>query len=276
MPDPLRRTAHALLPLALLGCADKAVYDLDAWQSPLASGFSGTPDAAEGERLYHEEQWTDATPYALTCAACHGNDPADTLEVDAHPDWNGAGHTTWNVAWRETWKISQTWDLEESDVLGAYGGQICVTAYYPEGSAMTAEQAAHLEAWLKTRKDGDPGGDPRAAPLDYSFTDWDTQDDFLASLSDGAGGELRGAELGDVEAGEALAARHCGACHTEGAGGPPTLYSAAASTPSQLAARVRKAEVDGEPAPNDRMPRLSHDRLPDEDLRDLLAWLTAG
>ena len=69
-PQPL--VALLLSALAAAGCADKGVYDLDAWQSPLASGFSGTPDAAEGERLYVEEHWNDDTPYAFTCAGCHG------------------------------------------------------------------------------------------------------------------------------------------------------------------------------------------------------------
>lgn len=262
-------------PVALFaGCAeDKEAYDLDAWQSPLASQFSGTPDAAEGERIYREEQWNDSSDYAFRCTSCHGNDPGDTLTEDADA-LSRPAHTTWNAPHRERWKIGQSWDEKQSDILGAYGGQVCIRAYYPDGAAMSAEQAAHLEAWMKTRIDSSAGA-PTSEPLDYFFTEWPTQSDFLASVSDGSGGYLYGADLGDVDAGAELAQAHCGSCHSPDGASEPLIYTAATASLGELIARIRKVDLDdGTEAPNDRMPRVPHDRLDDDELADLLAWLT--
>ena len=41
--------------------------------------------------------------------------------------------------------------------------------------------------------------------------------------------------------------------------------------------RIRKAKIDDEnTAPNQRMPRVPHDRLSDEELYDLLAYITTA
>ncbi|MCB9795864.1 MAG: c-type cytochrome [Alphaproteobacteria bacterium] len=260
--------------LLILAACGPSEYDIDTWESPLASGFDGTPDAAMGEDIYTNEHWLDDSPYALTCFSCHSVSADDTLYVDAD-DLNRPAHTVWNVAWRETWKANHSWDADrDDDVIGAYGGQICVRAYFPDGSEMTAEQAAHLEAWLRDQRDAAPeADDPRAAPLDFGFTTWGTKDSFLASIQEG-GEYLRGAALGDVEAGEALVQRYCGACHVPEGESSVVLYTAATATVPQLLARIRKADVDGVSAPNARMPRLPAERLSDEDLRDLVAFLT--
>lgn len=263
-----------LLSLLLAACGGDAAYDVDTWNSPLASQFEGEADPAEGERLYFEERWLDDSDYAFTCASCHAVDPADTLTEDADA-LNRAAHTTWNAAWRGSWKGGVSWDVEESEIIGAYGGQICVTAYFPDGSAMTAEQAAHLEAWMRDNRDA-TGEAETAQPLDFGFTSWDTADDFVASVQDGAGGWLYGADLGDPAAGEALLEEYCGACHAPAGGGAPVFYTAATADLGTLLARIRATEVAGVAAPNDRMPRLPEDKLPDADLRDLLAALTAG
>lgn len=259
---------------SLIGCGGG--YDLDSWRSPLASGFDGEADAAEGERLYYEEHWLDDSAYGFTCVSCHHDDGGDTLTVDAD-ELNRSAHSVWNAAWRESWKGGQGWDLEESNSLGAYGGQICVTAYFPSGSAMTAEEAAHLEAYIRTRKDEAPEvGDPLAAPLEYGFTSWDTQEAFLASVADGDGW-LYGSELGDPSAGAGLAARYCGACHAPEGSTEPVFSTASKLDLGTLIQRVRRVKLDDEtPAPNERMPRLPEDKLSDEDLRLVLAWVTMG
>ncbi len=89
-----------LLPLLLLACA----YDPETWRSPLASGFSGTPSAEEGERVFFEERWEDDTPYALTCNSCHNAEPGDSLTEDDDETLNRAGHTVYNAALRGEWK----------------------------------------------------------------------------------------------------------------------------------------------------------------------------
>ncbi len=264
----------ASLLLFLAACGGDDVYDIDTWNSPLASTYDGVGDPAEGERIYFEEHWTDDTAYGLTCNSCHGSDPDDTMTVDAG-DLNRAAHTTWNAAWRERWKGGQDWYVEESIYLGGYGGQICVTAYFPGDAAMTAEQAAHLEAWMRDNRDDDPGDDPTAQAFDYSFTSWDTKDDFVASVKADGGGWLYGADLGDVTAGQALLDRHCAACHDEDGSGP-VFYTAELQELDSLIARIRRTEVEGVSAPNTRMPLLSEDRLVDDELRDLLAALTDG
>ncbi len=258
------------LGLLLVGCGDDKAeeYDLESWQSPLAAQFSGTPDPVEGERIYFEEQWSDSSAYAFRCISCHAVDSGDTLEEDADA-FTRPAHTTWNAAHRGTWKGSHRWDRKDSDRLGAYGGQICITAYFPNGDEMSPEQAAHLEAWMKTNIDASPGGDPRAQPLDYSFNDWPGQDDVMDAISGGDSG----AALGDVDAGEALAARHCGSCHTPEGDDTPLIYSPPATPAADFVARIRKADLGGG-VPNDRMPRITHDRLDDDELLDLLAWLT--
>lgn len=260
----------------LIACGtSKDGYDLETWRSPLAAQYDGEGDAAEGERIYFEEHWEDASAYGFTCDSCHSIDPGDTLLVDAG-EFTRPGHTTWNAPYRELWKSNQAWDDTESTVIGAYGGQVCVAAYFPSGSAMTPEQAAHLEAYMRTRMDADPAGDPRAEPLDYGFTSWDTKAEFVASVADGDGW-LYGTELGDPTAGEALAARQCGSCHLPDGASAPEFASTGTLELPTLIARIRRANLDdGTDAPNVRMPRISEDRLPDADLADLLAYLTVG
>ena len=232
-------------------------YDPETWNSPLASEAEAEGDADNGETIFYEETW-NGSAYGLTCSSCHSVDPDDTLTVDAD-DYNRAGHTVWNVAWRESWKL-QDWDDLESTKIGAFGGQICVVAYYAD-STMDAQSAADLEAWLRQQKDDAPAADdPRAQPLDYGFTSWDA-DAWWASVS---------APYGDAAHGEELATRHCGSCHED----PPVFYTLDSVDDATLMQRIRKASLDGADAPNGDMPRLPKDRLSDDDLADLLAYLT--
>ncbi|MCB9796631.1 MAG: cytochrome c [Alphaproteobacteria bacterium] len=254
----------------LLACAS---YDVETWSSPLASGFDGVADPEIGLDLFTSEYWSEDAPYPFTCNSCHSAEPGDSLTVDDRT-YNGAGHTVWNVAWRGTWKATHDWDGDPDDnVIGAYGGQVCVRAYYPDDAEMNAEQAAHLEAYLRERRDAAPeADDPRAEPLDFSFTTWETQDAFLAELGEDP---PRGADLGDVDNGQVLAGRHCGACHTPSDSYRPEFPTAANFTVAQLVSRIRKESVAGAVAVNVYMPRLPADRLSDAELRDILAYLTA-
>ena len=245
-------------------------YDMESWQSPLAKTFDGVPDPVEGERLFNEESWEDDSIYALTCAKCHHAAEGDTLYQDDDV-LNRPGHTVYNAGLRGSWKNNEKWSLAESDTLGAFGGQICVDVYFPGDSQMTGEQAAHLEAYLKTRTDEDPGDDPRAQPLGTDYATWHNQAEFLASIE----GKL-GEDLGSVEEGAALAEEYCGSCHRTGEAGELQFFSASVLTPAQLAQRIRRVYIDGVKAPNSRMPRLPDDRLVDEDLKLILAYLTSG
>ncbi len=249
-------------------------YDLDTWSSPLAAEYDGEGDAAEGERIYAEEHWTDGSSYALSCTACHGSAAADTMERDAET-YNRPAHTIWNAPYRETWKSSHEWSAEESNVIGAYGGQVCVSYYFTDAE-MTAEQAAHLEAYMKTLRDDSPAGDDaRAQAFDYSWKTWSTQDDFLTSVGDGSGGWLYGDEIGDVDSGEVLVGESCGPCHTrDGVVDPSSGYEASFADIDWWIARIRRVTVGDMETSSVRMPAFTPDRMPDEDLADVLAYLT--
>ena len=254
------------LSVLLSGCA----YDMESWQSPLASGFDGTPDAAEGERIFNEEHWEDESIYALSCINCHHNAAGDTLDTD-EGDLNRPGHTVYNAAWRGEWKNGERWSKAKSDLLGAFGGQICVDVYFPGDSEMTPEQAAHLEAYLKTLTDEVPSeDDPRAQPLGIGYSTWDTQSAFLAEI-----GDRTGPDLGDIDNGALLVDRHCGSCHDTAEDGSVEFYTAATLSTDQLISRIRRTTVDGEEHHNGFMPRLPENRLVDADLKDVLAFLTA-
>jgi cytochrome c553 len=262
--------------VASLAC-DDPVYDVETWQSPLASEFDGEPSVEDGASIYTDEHWGDSSSYALSCNTCHGSRDGDTL-LDDSDDWDRPAHTVWNAPWRESWKGGTSWDVETSNVIGAYGGQICVTAFFPEGSEMTAEQAAHLEAYMKTLKDDSPDADDATAqPLDFGFRDWDTEAEFMASLADENGDWLYGEDLGDVDQGEAHASRMCAACHTgsDGTVNPGLPYTSESAPLDLWVARVRRENLDTVDRPNDRMPGFTFDRVPDEELVDLLAFLTA-
>lgn len=248
---------------ALIACNTTDGYDPETWNSPLALEADEDGDPARGETIYFEETW-NGSAYGLTCDHCHGVDPDDTLSADAG-DLNRAAHTVWNAAYRGSWKSGESW-LDGSDQkLGAFGGQICVTACYPD-SEMDPQSAADLEAWMRQQKDDvqDPDDD-RAQPLDYGFTSWDAD----------AWWDTAEAPYGDATAGEALAARHCGACHGE----TPVFYTLGDLDDATLMQRIRKATLhkgtdDEVSAPNGDMPRLTKDRLSDEELADLMAYLT--
>jgi len=254
--------------LILAACAPETPdsYDPDTWNSPLALQAEEEGDASRGETIFDDEVWNGST-YGITCASCHSADSADTLTVDAD-DWNRPGHTLWNVAWRGSWKSGQTWDEGRDDVIGAFGGQICVDVYYAD-SSMDAQAAADLEAFLrKQRDDSASDDDDRAQPLDFGFTSWDG----AAFLSEIEG--LEGEDLGDAAVGEGLADRHCGSCHDAGDG--TVFYTLDSLSRDDLVQRIRKETLEGteeDKYPNTLMPRVPSDRLSDDELKDLLAFL---
>ncbi len=263
-----------LISLLALACNDPDgvdAYDVDTWRSPLASAASEPGDAGSGEAIFYGETWDDGS-WGFTCSSCHSSDAEDTLLEDADA-LNRPGHSTWNAPWRASWKGGVAWDDADSEVIGAYGGQVCVKAYWPEGAEMGPQQAADLEAFMRTQMDDDPGDSELAQPLDFGFTSWDTQDEVVASLLEGEDW-LRGEDIGDTADGEAAAIRHCGSCHGDEEG--VSFASAEFASTGQLLSRVRKVDLEDLDRPNERMPRLPEDRLPDEELLDLLAWLTEG
>ncbi|MCP4806905.1 MAG: cytochrome c [Proteobacteria bacterium] len=249
--------------IALIACnAGTGGYDPDTWNSPLASEAEEDGDPVNGETIYFEETW-NGSAYGLTCSHCHSIDPADTPTTDAD-EYNRAAHTVWNAPYRASWKSGDAWD-SDSNKIGAFGGQICVVAYYPD-SEMDAQSAADLEAWMRQQRDDvQDADDDRAQPLEYGFTSWDA-DAWL---------EANPAPYGDAVAGQELTDRHCGSCHGE----PAVFYSLDSLDDATLVSRIRKdalyvdtdQEVD---APNGDMPRLPKDRLSDDELGDLLAYLT--
>ena len=74
-------------------------------------------------------------------------------------------------------------------------------------------------------------------------------------------------------AGKALTFQYCGSCHSTD-GSTVTLYSLGGIDTGALVQGIRKVDLDDASAPNDRMPRIPEDRLSDDDLADILAFLT--
>lgn len=256
--------------LLLLACSssDPTSYDPDTWNSELARLADEDGDADRGEAVFFDEVWNGSS-YDMTCASCHSVDPADTLLVDVD-DLNRAGHTLWNVAHRGSWKSGIAWDSGDTEVIGAFGGQVCVDVYYTD-SEMDAQSAADLEAFIRVQRDDvADDADDRAQPLDFGFTSWDGET-FLAEI-DG----LEGEDLGDADSGAALVDRHCGSCHDQGSG--TVFYTLDSIGREDLVQRIRKdtlnsGDADEDRSPNTLMPRLPWDRLDDTALKDVLAFL---
>ncbi len=190
----------------------------------------------------------------FSCQACHSFDERDTLEVDAL-GLVRVGHPIYAASHRTNIKNSGTGHA-------ALGGNICVLHFFqgtPPG--MDAQELANLDAFLKS---GGDASHPTAQNLPY---------DKMAHPAPPA--VLTG---GEAAKGKIIAMTRCVSCHgiddIEAKYGEVGIDLAAGDsdylTLEELALRIRNPDGKN----NDYMPGFSNVTITDEQLVDLLAWLT--
>ncbi len=204
--------------------------------------FKGTDEKALGEKLFHSPT-TGGDGNKLTCFHCH----AKTNERDGLA-LKGDGHIRPANTLYDSAQRPKFWNGFAPDIGKA--AAICQKQYML-GDGLSDEQAAQLTAFLTAIS-------PNPAPeLDYRTT----YRSMESLLSDPTGG--------DAAKGKKKADTYCMTCHLDGRVGPvwaPGLYE-----PDWVVRRVRR--LDGHK--NKQMPNFTFTRLPDEDLRDIVTYLTS-
>ncbi|MBL8949474.1 MAG: YceI family protein [Myxococcaceae bacterium] len=199
---------------------------------------SGDPKS-RGEKLFHSEKLGGAGN-KLTCFHCHTKGE----DKDVKDGFIRSGRTAANSAARKVF-----WNGFANDP--AKAAAICQKAFML-GDGLTVEQEEDLNAFLEaiTPK-------PAVAALDYSVN----YHSMEVLLQDPTGGNAAN--------GKKLADKYCMTCHLDGRVGPvwaPGLYE-----PDWVVRRVRRLEGHQ----NRQMPNFSQARLPDDQLRDIVTYLTS-
>ncbi len=203
--------------------------------------FKGDDDKAKGEKLFHAPT-VGGEGNKMTCFHCH----AKTNERDGLA-LKGDGHIRPANTLYDSAQRPKFWGGFAPTVGKA--SAICQKQYML-GDGLSDEQDAQLTAFLTAIS-------PNAAPeLDFRTT----YRSMESLLSDPTGG--------DAAKGKKKADTYCMTCHLDGRVGPvwaPGLYE-----PDWVVRRVRR--LDGHK--NKQMPNFTFTRLPDEDLRDIVTYLT--
>jgi mono/diheme cytochrome c family protein len=203
--------------------------------------FKGTDSKALGEKLFHAPA-TGGEGNKMTCFHCHAkSDEKAGLQLkDGHVR---AANTLFNSA-----KRGKFWGGFASTA--AKAANICQKQYML-GSGLSSEQEEQLQAFI------DAISTEASPALDYSVTY-----NSMQTL-------LRDPQGGDAAKGKKLADKYCMTCHLDGRVGPvwaPGLYE-----PDWVVRRVRR----GEGHSNKQMPNWTTARLPDDDLRHIVTYLTS-
>lgn len=203
--------------------------------------FKGSDPKALGEKLFHAPT-TGGEGNKMTCFHCHAkSDEKAGLQLkDGHVR---AANTVFNSG-----KRGKFWGGFASTA--AKAASICQKQYML-GSGLSAEQEEQLQAFIDAIS-------PESSPaLDFTTT----YRSMETLLRDPTGG--------DAAKGKKLADKYCMTCHLDGRVGPvwaPGLYE-----PDWVVRRVRR----GEGHSNKQMPNWTTARLPDNDLRDIVTYLTS-
>jgi mono/diheme cytochrome c family protein len=224
-----------MLASRLLSCAFLLLGACAGEADPEAS------ESAEGERIYREPI-EDGNTFA--CATCHA------LEEPA-PDFRRPGHSLGDAAARPSFKNGAVSELREAV-------NSCLTEW------MNAEPwTARDPRWIELERFLRSQAPASTVALDIQIV--------------APPGDLSG---GDAARGRALFDASCAVCHDEGGTGsqlaPPV--AGLALDPSYIATRVRtsgrsdSAVYDG--LTGGVMPFWGADRLTDDELRDIVAWLS--
>lgn len=205
----------------------------------LADSGDATP---RGERLFHDRQ----EGLYPSCADCHSLLPE---EKEAEAKHRGPGSTLYGAAVREGWRNMSTFkDVGEAS-------QKCAKAWQKRKNGLDEAQRADLVAFLRTHA---PEG-----PLPKREVQ--RQPKLAKDLSGG-----------DPEEGKRLVERRCVSCHNEAedALSFPFEPSKKKRKRDQVARKVRGYDAKGAFKPEEgSMSYFTNDRLSDEDLRNILAYV---
>ncbi|MEW6755945.1 MAG: cytochrome c [Candidatus Latescibacterota bacterium] len=224
----------------------------------LAADLNLKGTSAEGRRLFHSPA---VGTNGLSCAHCH----ADFDESRRDDGLIRSGHSLWNAALRETW-----WGQNPREP-GAYANiaaaaVVCVEHYMQNPNKLTAQEMLDLQAYLTAIT---------VRPVRLALA--------LAPGAD-ATGEYAGFEGGNPFQGKEAFYAACHVCHPNGnAGIAPAIPRH--RLPAFYAAKVREGDGLGavlagvdpnayDPSGGQHMPFFGVDRLSDDQLRDIIAYLT--
>ncbi|MCC6574995.1 MAG: c-type cytochrome [Planctomycetes bacterium] len=209
-----------------------------------------TPSAASGKVIFFEKQHASK----MACVNCHSFDAGDKLFFDDADGMARASMSLWDVSHRTNIK-------SKGSSNAALGGNHCAVSW--QGAAepgLSAQELADLNAFLKTG-----GGADRATNFPYDSQTWTVPEKVTG---------------GDVTRGGEMVIKYCIACH--GIDDQPAKFgsvkpvmkkgSRGADKLLKIAKRIRDHEESGTRT-NRFMPGFSDQRMPQQDLLDILAWL---
>ena len=192
----------------------------------------------------------------LACSDCH-SDYDDKLETDRILP----GHSILGAAARvETWNGEFTGEKLKRTAAGAAK---CAYLYLERGksveNAMTSQEAAALMAFFAYVSTGEET--PR---MDWQAVTWPGDPGFKRDAFDAAMQEVARMR-GDAARGGRMFERACSLCHGTDIGPAPAMLRRKVD---RIAATVRRG-AEG-------MPFFSRDKISDQDIADITAWIMAG
>lgn len=233
-------------------CGGAPEGDGDALENKFADSWTKavelTGDADAGKRFYYEEVF-DA---GMACVACHSFDKGDTMTTDADSQIRAAV-SVYASTFRDNVKGMGSHNA-------TLGGNLCVP-YWQNGpkEGATPQQLADIDAFLK--RDGGDKSHATADNIAYKSRKFTIPEDLTG------GDAARGAELAD---------KYCLTCHA--VDGKEPIYDLGerklkgGSVPAEYLSKVAKRIKDEDKNNNDFMPGFPDERMPVEDLLDLLAF----
>jgi mono/diheme cytochrome c family protein len=219
------------------------LFVLSVWTSVLADAGASSEDEAaakRGEKLFHDTQEL----MFPSCAHCHNLVPPEKEAKEA--EHLGPGVTLWGAAVREGWRNMNTY----ADVGEAL--QKCAKEFQGRKGGFKAAQRKDLVAFLKTK-----GPEEGTLPKRKVQRKPRLLDDY-----DG----------GDAAKGKKLFERHCTGCHNPGENAISFELKPGKKKKAVIARSVRGYNPKRKFDPKS-MSYFTNDRLPDEDLRHILAYL---
>ncbi len=252
----------AIILVLLTGCGKQKQEGADV-SDETGSAMVGDALAERGKGIFSDP---DFSPNEIACADCHADFDESIGESDRTGGSDGtgagerirAGHSILGAASR-----SETWNGEFSgDALRrtAAGAAKCASIYQGRGeeleTALLPDEADALMAFFAYISTGD-----EAPRLGWDVVTWPGDPEFdidAFKLELEAIDDLRG----NAGRGEKMFERACSYCHGTGLGPSPKMLRRKAK---HVARNVRAGE--------EAMPFFSRDKLSDQEVADIKAWL---